>query len=86
MVLEVTSRQFRDNQKAFFDLADNGKRIVIKRRSKQSYELIPVDDEDDVFFTSELNNKIDSAIEQYKNGKYTVLKNKEELHKFLENL
>jgi len=86
MVLEVTSRQFRDNQKIFFELADNGKRIVIKRRSKPSYELIPIDDEDDVYFTPEMNEKIDSAIEQYKNGKYTVFKSKDELHKFLDNL
>jgi hypothetical protein len=35
-VLEVTSRQFHDKQKTFFDLADEGKQIIIKRGRKDS--------------------------------------------------
>jgi hypothetical protein len=30
-VLQVTSRQFREKQKAFFDLADKGEKIIIRR-------------------------------------------------------
>ena len=41
-ILEVTSRQFRDKQKAFFDLADTGRQIVIRRGNKQAYALAPV--------------------------------------------
>jgi hypothetical protein len=86
MILEVTSRQFRNKQKTFFDLADNGKRIVIKRGHKQSYELTPVVDEDDTYFSSETIEKIDLAMEQFKTEKYSVFKSKDELHKFLDHL
>jgi hypothetical protein len=36
-VLEVTSRQFREKQKSFFDMADTGAQIVIKRGRRQAY-------------------------------------------------
>ena len=59
-IVEVTSRQFRDKQKNFFDLADAGKQIVIKRGRKQSYVLTPVN-EDDLYFTPEMEAKIERA-------------------------
>ena len=84
-IVEVTSRQFRDNQRSFFDLADKGKQIVIRRRSKQAYTLTPVD-EDDWYLTPELEAKIERAFQQIENGEYTVIKTKEELHQYFDNL
>jgi hypothetical protein len=84
-ILEVTSRQFRDKQKNFFDLADAGKQIIIRRRRKQAYTLTPINDED-LYFTPEMIEKIDRAIEQIKNGEYTEIKNKEELRNYFDNL
>ncbi|MCL2511142.1 MAG: hypothetical protein FWF09_03735 [Bacteroidales bacterium] len=84
-VVEVTSRQFRDNQRSFFDLADEGKQIVIKRRSRQAYTLTPVG-EDDWYLTPELEARIEKSLQQIENGEYTVIKNKEELHQYFDNL
>ena len=84
-ILEVTSRQFRDNQKTYFDLADEGKQVVIKRRRKQSYALTPVN-EDDFYFTPEMEAKIEKAMQQIENGEYTVIKTKEELHRYFDSL
>ncbi|MCL2041871.1 MAG: hypothetical protein FWG84_07525 [Bacteroidales bacterium] len=84
-VVEITSRQFRDNQKSFFDLADEGKQVVIKRRSKQSYALTPVN-EDDWYWTPEMEAKIEKALQQIENGECTVIKNKEELRQYFDNL
>jgi hypothetical protein len=67
-VLEVTSRQFRDNQKTFFELADRGESVIIKRGQKQAYVLTPIDD-DDLYFTPEMLAKIDKSIQQAKEGK-----------------
>ncbi|MDR0749609.1 MAG: prevent-host-death protein [Tannerellaceae bacterium] len=81
-VLEITSRQFRDKQKDVFELADKGERVAIKRGRKQAYVLIPVDD-DDLYFTPEMLEKIDRSIQQAKEGKVTKIRSIEELDKFL---
>jgi hypothetical protein len=72
-VLEVTSRQFRDKQRHYFDMADTGRKVVIKRGRKQSYILTPMHD-NDIVFTPEALKRIDESIEQIKRGecvKYT---------------
>lgn len=71
-ILQITSREFRAKQKAMFDLADKGERIVIKRGKKQAYLLTPISD-DDLFFTSEMLEKIDKALQQAKEGKVRKL-------------
>jgi hypothetical protein len=84
-VLEVTSRQFREKQKSFFDMADGGAQVVIRRGRKQAYALTPVD-EDDLYFTPEMLEKIDRSIRQAKEGKLTSVSSLEELHKLLNSL
>ena len=84
-VLEVTCRQFRDKQKTFFDLADEGKQIIIKRGSKQFYSLTPLN-EDDLYFTPEMISKIENAKKQIENGECTVIKSKDELRHYFDNL
>jgi hypothetical protein len=72
-ILEISSRQFRDKQRFFFDLADSGKKVVIRRGNKQSYVLTPVQDNDIVFSPAALQ-RIDESIEQIQHGecvKYT---------------
>jgi len=71
-ILQVSSRQFREKQKTFLELADIGEQVVIKRRSKQAYLLTPIND-DDLFFTPEMLEKIDLSIQQAKNGKVKEL-------------
>ncbi|MBC7418154.1 MAG: hypothetical protein H7325_08380 [Pedobacter sp.] len=56
-IIETTSRQFRERQKDFFDIADNGEKIVIKRGSKKAYGLTPVE-EDDLYFTPQMTARI----------------------------
>ena len=41
-IIEVTSREFRQNQKSIFDRVDRGERVIIKRGTKQSYALVPI--------------------------------------------
>jgi hypothetical protein len=84
-VLQVTSRQFREKQKAFFELADKGEKIIIRRGNKKSYVLTPVDD-DDLYFTPEMLAKIDKAVQQAKEGEVTYITNKEDLNNFLNTL
>lgn len=84
-VLQITSRQFRDKQKAIFELADKGEKIIIRRGDKQAYVLVPVDD-DDLYFTPEMLAKIDMAVQQAKEGEVTYITSKEDLNNFLNTL
>lgn len=42
----VTSREFRDNQKKYFDLVDKKEQVIVKRSKNRAYKLIPVTDDD----------------------------------------
>ena len=69
-VLEVTARQFREKQKSFFELADIGKQIVIKRGNSRSYVLTPIDNYE-LVLTSALLEKTEKARQEMRDGKYT---------------
>jgi PHD/YefM family antitoxin component YafN of YafNO toxin-antitoxin module len=70
-VLEITSRQFREKQRSFFDVADTGKRIIIKRGRKTSYALTPIQ-EKDIVLSPEALKRIDEAAEQIKRGDFVI--------------
>lgn len=84
-IIETTSRQFREHQKDFFDMADKGQKIVIKRGSKQAYVLTPVST-DDLYFTPEMISRIKESHQEIKDGKGIVIKTKEELDAFFDRL
>jgi hypothetical protein len=88
-VLEVSARQFREKQKSFFEMADSGRQVIIRRGGKQAYILTPVeeDDEDDDFVvTPELLAKLDAIRQRVKEGEYTECKTLEDNLKFLDSL
>lgn len=84
-IIETTSRQFRERQKDFFDMADNGQKIVIKRGSKQAYVLTPIS-QDDLYFTPEMIDRIKESQKEISEGKSIVIKTKKELDAFFDNL
>ena len=84
-IIQTTSRQFRDKQKDFFDMADKGEKVIIRRGKKQAYILTPIDDKD-VYFTPAMLDKINRSIKQIEEGKVTKIETEEELKQFLENL
>jgi hypothetical protein len=84
-IIQTTSRQFRDKQKDFFDLADKGEKVIIRRGNKQAYLLTPVDDED-FYFTPAVLDKINESIKQVHEGKVTKVETQEELNQFFNNI
>ena len=85
IALEVSARQFREKQRSFFEIADSGRQIVIRRGKKQAYFLTPVE-ENDFIVTPELLAKLDNIRQTVRNGKYTECKTIEELDNFLDSL
>ena len=84
-IVETTSRQFREHQKDFFDLADKGQNVVIKRGSKQAYVLTPVST-DDLYFTPEMVARIKESQQEIKDGRGIVIRTKEEMNTFFDTL
>ena len=42
----ITSREFRDNQKKYFDMVDNKEQVIVKRSKSRAYKLVPVTEDD----------------------------------------
>jgi len=45
----VTSREFRDHQKKYFDMVDKKEQVIVKRSKNRAYKLVPVTDDDMLF-------------------------------------
>ncbi len=41
----ITSREFRDNPKKYFEMVDNNEQVIVKQKNR-AYKLIPVTDDD----------------------------------------
>ena len=81
----VSSREFRANQRKYFDLARTND-VVITSRSHGSYRLVPVSDSDTLVDSSLLDAKIRKGIAEYEQGRVHRMNDGESLDGFLERL
>ncbi len=81
--IELTTTEFRQNQKHFLDLAAQGVSILICR-GKELFMLnrVPVENRLD----EETQKRIAQAREEFQNGETTTVKTSQELTDFLESL
>lgn len=84
-VLEITSREFREKQKTYFELVDKGEKVVIKRGKKQAYVLTPISP-DGIQISPAMELKILKAMQASNEGKTKKVYTKKELHALLESL
>lgn len=66
----ISSREFRQNQKHYLDKVDDGEQIIVQRGKDKAYKLTPVS-EDDLYFTSEMVERIKASYQQALDGKVT---------------
>ena len=64
----VSSREFRANQRKYFDLARTND-VVITSRAHGSYRLVPVSSDDTLIDNATLEAKIRKGIADYEAGK-----------------
>ena len=81
-MLVISSREFRQNQRFYFEKADKGEQIIVQRGKDKSYALTPIND-DDVYFNAEMVKKIKRSIEQAKNGEVKRITSSEEINDLL---
>ena len=82
-MLIVSSREFRDNQKKYFDSVDNGEQVIVQRGKDRSYKLVPVTNSDICMTEEEFYEKIDRSIQQDKEGNVLKVSTNDDLKKLL---
>lgn len=82
-MIMISSREFKNNQKKYFDLIDNGEQVIIQRGKVRFYKLIPITSGDACMTEEEFYEKIDRSIQQVKEDKVLKVSTKEELKKLL---
>lgn len=78
----VSSREFRANQRKYFDLARSND-VVITSRSHGSYRLVPVLKSDTLIDQATLEAKIRQGIADYESGRVHKMKEGESSEDFL---
>ena len=84
-VLQITSREFKDNLSAYFDCEDSGKEAITGREKQKSYVLVSVET-DDFALSPELEWKIEESREQYRQGKFIRCSTAKKLDLYLDSL
>ena len=66
-MLVISSREFRQNQKKYFDVVDQGEHVIVQRGKNKSYALTPVS-KDDLYFNTEMLKKIKKSVLEIAKG------------------
>ncbi|MDD2981835.1 MAG: prevent-host-death protein [Crocinitomicaceae bacterium] len=81
-MLVISSREFRQNQKEYFERVDKGERIIVQRGKDKSYLLTPVT-EDDLYFNSTILDRIKQGLSEIQKGETKKINSSEEIKELL---
>ena len=81
-MLVISSREFRQNQKMYFERADKGEQIIVQRGKDKAYALTPIGEED-LYFNAEMVNRIKESIKQVESGKTKKITTSQEINDLL---
>jgi antitoxin YefM len=70
----ISSREFRDNQKKYFDLVDQNEQVIVQRGKDQAYVIIPLSDADRLSANEKLIRTVQEAEAEYAKQKTTKIK------------
>ena len=81
-MLVISSREFRQNQKQYFERVDKGEHIIVQRGKDKSYALTLVS-EDDMYFNAEMLKRIKQSILEVQKGETKRISTAEEIKELL---
>lgn len=81
-MLVISSREFRQNQKKYFEKADQGEQIIVQRGKDKAYALTAVREED-MYFNAEMVGKIKKSILEVKQGETKQISTPKEIDDLL---
>ena len=82
VMLVISSREFRQNQKEYFERADKGEHIIVQRGKDKAYALTPVT-EDDLYFNADMIEKLKQSIQEVQNGEVKKVTSSKEISDLL---
>jgi len=81
-MLVISSREFRQNRKMYFERADQGEQIIVQRGKDKSYALTPIGEED-IYFNAEMVKRIKESMDQVESGKTKKITTPEQINDLL---
>jgi antitoxin YefM len=81
-MLVISSREFRQNQREYFDRADKGEHVIVQRGKDKAYALTPVS-EDDMYFNAEMVKKIRQSVIEVQQGDVQKVSTSKEIRDLL---
>ena len=82
IMIVISSREFRQNQKEYFERADNGEQIIVQRGKDKAYALTPISD-DDMYFNAEMVKRIKQSILEVEQGEVQQVSTSKEISDLL---
>ena len=70
----ISSREFRDHLKKYFELVDQDEQIIIQRGKDRAYIIVPLNDADRLSVNEELIQTVQEAEEEYSKRETTRVK------------
>lgn len=86
IMLVISSREFREKQKSYFDKLDEGIEIVIQRGKNRSYKITAITEDDTLMSKEEFLAKIDRSLQKAKEGKVIKQGEEESVQSFIDRL
>jgi prevent-host-death family protein len=74
IMMIISSREFRDHQKKYFDLVDQDEQIIVQRGKDKAYVIVPLNDVDRLSVNDELIQTVKDAEVEYRKNKTTQIK------------
>lgn len=81
-MLIISSREFRQNQRLYFDKVDKGEQIIVQRGKDKSYALTPIG-KDDIYFNEKMMKRIKKSAKQARNGTYAEITSSADINDLL---
>ncbi|WP_338238752.1 type II toxin-antitoxin system Phd/YefM family antitoxin [Persicobacter diffluens] len=81
-MLVISSREFRQNQKKYFDKVDQGEQVIVQRGKDKSYVLSPVS-ENDLYFNAEMIERLKQSVLEVNKGETKKMTTPKEINDLL---
>ena len=70
----ISSKEFRDHQKKYFDLVDQDEQIIVQRGKDKAYVIVPLNDTDRLSVNDQLIKTVQEAEAEYSKHKTIQIK------------
>ena len=81
-MLIISSREFRQHQKEYFERVDKGEHIIVQRGKDKAYALTPIT-ENEMYFIAEMVEKIKQSISEVQKGEVKSVSSSKEISDLL---